>query len=165
MTAMYLKYRGRPAAGPVADDADRAGVDGAGSADRRLARRLAAGHHAILSRPSPARRADGTDPGHHGGRIAREHHLLWTREHLAALRAQADAEHARAEQQAREAELRMLRAQLEPHMLFNTLANLRALIAVDAAAAQTMLDRLIAFLRATLTASRRDRVPLRDELA
>jgi signal transduction histidine kinase len=88
---------------------------------------------------------------------------FWTREHLAALRAQADAEHARAEQAAREAELRMLRAQLEPHMLFNTLANLRALIAVDAAAAQTMLDRLIAFLRATLTASRRDRVPLRDE--
>ncbi|HMN82801.1 MAG TPA: histidine kinase [Burkholderiaceae bacterium] len=88
---------------------------------------------------------------------------FWTREHLASLQARADAEHARAEHAAREAELRMLRAQLEPHMLFNTLANLRVLITVDTEAAQTMLDRLIAFLRATLTASRRDRVPLRDE--
>ena len=39
-------------------------------------------------------------------------------------------------------------------MLFNTLANLRALIGVDPARAQAMLDRLIDFLRATLGASR-----------
>jgi LytS/YehU family sensor histidine kinase len=47
-----------------------------------------------------------------------------------------------------------LQAQLEPHMLFNTLANLRVLIGIDAVRAQAMLDRLIAFLRATLSASR-----------
>lgn len=40
-------------------------------------------------------------------------------------------------------------------MLFNTLANLRVLISLDPARAQAMLDRLIAFLRATLDASRR----------
>jgi LytS/YehU family sensor histidine kinase len=39
-------------------------------------------------------------------------------------------------------------------MLFNTLANLRVLIGVDPPRAQAMLDRLIAFLRATLGASR-----------
>lgn len=39
-------------------------------------------------------------------------------------------------------------------MLFNTLANLRVLIAQDPPRAQAMLDRLIAFLRATLDASR-----------
>ena len=48
----------------------------------------------------------------------------------------------------------LLQSQLEPHMLFNTLANLRALIAVDPAAAQQMLDRLDGYLRATLGASR-----------
>jgi sensor histidine kinase YesM len=41
-------------------------------------------------------------------------------------------------------------------MLFNTLANLRALIVVDPARAQTMLDHMIAYLRATLSASRAD---------
>jgi LytS/YehU family sensor histidine kinase len=39
-------------------------------------------------------------------------------------------------------------------MLFNTLANLRVLIALDPVKAQAMLDRLISFLRATLNASR-----------
>ncbi len=41
-------------------------------------------------------------------------------------------------------------------MLFNTLANLRVLIALDPPRAQAMLDHLIAFLRATLDASRAD---------
>jgi hypothetical protein len=66
-------------------------------------------------------------------------------------------------QQAAEARLKLLEAQLEPHMLFNTLANLRALIAVDPARAQAMLDRLIAFLRATLGASRVPLHPLAAE--
>ena len=55
---------------------------------------------------------------------------------------------------ASEAKLKLLETQLEPHMLFNTLANLRVLVASDAARAQTMLDHLIAYLRATLSASR-----------
>lgn len=65
---------------------------------------------------------------------------------------QAAAEAAR--RLATESQLRLLESQLEPHMLFNTLANLRALIGIDPAQAQAMLDRLIAFLRATLQASR-----------
>ena len=56
--------------------------------------------------------------------------------------------------QASEAKLRLLQSQLEPHMLFNTLANLQALISLDPARAQTMLEHLIAYLRATLSASR-----------
>ncbi len=70
-----------------------------------------------------------------------------------------------AERQAAENQLRLLQSQLEPHMLFNTLANLRVLIGLDAAAAQQMLDRLIAFLRATLEASRASLHPLADEFA
>ena len=61
---------------------------------------------------------------------------------------------AEAQQHASEARLKLLQAQLEPHMLFNTLANLRALIAVDPPRAQAMLDHMIAYLRATLDASR-----------
>lgn len=60
----------------------------------------------------------------------------------------------RAQQQATEAKLKLLQTQLEPHMLFNTLANLRVLIASDPARAQQMLDHLIDYLRATLGASR-----------
>ena len=63
------------------------------------------------------------------------------------------------------ARLDMLQSQLEPHMLFNTLANLRALIGVDPVRAQEMLDHLIAFLRATLAASRQAEHPLSEEFA
>lgn len=64
---------------------------------------------------------------------------------------------------AAEARLKLLEAQLEPHMLFNTLANLRVLIGVDPARAQQMLDHMIAYLRATLDASRATTHPLQTE--
>ena len=76
--------------------------------------------------------------------------VVSTAERLSAARAQAET----AQRQAAENQLRLLQSQLEPHMLFNTLANLRVLIGMDPARAQAMLDRLIAFLRATLNASR-----------
>ncbi|NMM86469.1 sensor histidine kinase [Rhodococcus sp. SRB_17] len=64
---------------------------------------------------------------------------------------------------AAEARLKLLEAQLEPHMVFNTLANLRALIATDPVRAQDMLDHLIDYLRATLSASRVPLHPLAEE--
>ncbi|TDM09503.1 MAG: sensor histidine kinase [Ideonella sp. MAG2] len=76
--------------------------------------------------------------------------LFRSRARLAA--AQAEAEQAL--RHATEAKLRLLESQLEPHMLFNTLANLRALIGLDPPQAQLMLDKLIDYLRATLNASR-----------
>lgn len=82
-----------------------------------------------------------------------------TRETLASVRAEAEA----ARRVAAEHQLKLLESQLEPHMLFNTLANLRALIAVDPPRAQAMLDRLIGFLRATLNASRVGMHPLSAE--
>lgn len=66
-------------------------------------------------------------------------------------------------QLANEARLKLLEAQLEPHMLFNTLANLRALIGSDPTRATEMLDRMIAYLRATLAASRATTHPLSAE--
>lgn len=68
-----------------------------------------------------------------------------------------------AQRHADEARLKLLETQLEPHMLFNTLANLRALIGVDPVRAQQMLDHMIAYLRATLDASRAATHPLRAE--
>ena len=85
--------------------------------------------------------------------------VLSTMERLASARAQAEA----AQRAAAENQLKLLQSQLEPHMLFNTLANLRVLIGLDPPRAQAMLDRLIAFLRATLNASRRDTQALADE--
>lgn len=58
------------------------------------------------------------------------------------------------EKLATETRLKLLESQLEPHMLFNTLANLRVLIGVDPARATAMLDQLGDYLRATLAASR-----------
>ena len=83
----------------------------------------------------------------------------WSRARLAASEAQAQA----AQRAAAENQLKLLESQLEPHMLFNTLANLRVLIALDAPRAQAMLDHLIAFLRATLSASRTGMHPLAQE--
>jgi hypothetical protein len=68
-----------------------------------------------------------------------------------------------ARRHADEARLKVLETQLEPHMLFNTLANLRALIALDPPRAQHMLDHMIAYLRATLDASRGTTHPLQAE--
>ncbi len=68
-----------------------------------------------------------------------------------------------AQRAAAESQLKLLETQLEPHMLFNTLANLRVLITLDAPRAQHMLDRLIAYLRATLGASRSLAHPLSAE--
>ena len=62
-----------------------------------------------------------------------------------------------------EARLKLLESQLEPHMLFNTLANLRVLIGADPAGAQQMLDHVVAYLRATLDASRNATHTLENE--
>lgn len=61
---------------------------------------------------------------------------------------------------AAETRLKLIESQLEPHMLFNTLGNLRALISLDPPQALVMLDRLIDFLRATLQGSRSTLHPL-----
>lgn len=70
-----------------------------------------------------------------------------------------------AERDASEAKLKLLETQLEPHMLFNTLANLRALITLDPPRAVAMLDRLDSYLRVTLAGSRALSHPLSAEFA
>ena len=65
----------------------------------------------------------------------------------------------------REAELRALRAQIDPHFLYNSLNSISALTGSDAAGARRMCLLLGEFLRNTLDVSARQRIPLADELA
>ncbi len=65
---------------------------------------------------------------------------------------------------AREAEVRALRAQLNPHFLFNSLNSINALIGSDPEGARRMCERLGDFLRRTLALSARDEVTLGEEL-
>lgn len=69
------------------------------------------------------------------------------------------------QRQASEAQLMLLQSQLEPHMLFNTLAHVRALVHTDPAQALTMLDHLDDYLRASLQATRQPWQTLAQELA
>jgi len=63
------------------------------------------------------------------------------------------------------AELAALRAQVHPHFLFNTLNSIASLIPVNPAEAEDTTTRLADIFRYVLTASRRDTVPLAEELA
>ncbi|NRF70029.1 histidine kinase [Aquincola sp. S2] len=63
------------------------------------------------------------------------------------------------------AQLQLLQAQIEPHFIYNTLANLRQLVKLDSARALQMLDHLIRYFKLVLPSFRADRLPLRDELA
>lgn len=64
-----------------------------------------------------------------------------------------------------EAELRALRAQINPHFLFNTLNSIAALITEDPAAAEETTTRLAEVFRYTLRASERELARLGDELS
>ena len=62
-------------------------------------------------------------------------------------------------------QLQMLRMQLQPHFLFNTLNSISALVEDDTQAGQRMIGKLSEFLRLTLAETGHADVPLRTELA
>jgi sensor histidine kinase YesM len=66
---------------------------------------------------------------------------------------------------AREAELRAVRSQLNPHFLFNSLNSINALVGSDPEGARRMCEGLGDFLRRTLQLGAREAVSLDDELA
>jgi signal transduction histidine kinase len=76
------------------------------------------------------------------------------RQQAARLQAEADSE--RFARQTAQAELKLLQAQIEPHFLFNTLANLRYLVSSGSRDALPMLDHLIHYLRTALPDLRSD---------
>ena len=68
-----------------------------------------------------------------------------------------------AERAAAQANLRALQAQIEPHFLFNTLANVTSLIHTQPDIAKKMLEEFISYLRASLSLSREAETTLAKE--
>ncbi|MBI3348757.1 MAG: histidine kinase [Burkholderiales bacterium] len=88
------------------------------------------------------------------------HDLLITsqRAHAAAAR------EAQARLLARDMELQLLRLQIDPHFLFNSLNSISALTSLDPPAARAMAIDLAQFFRQTLALAGRERIRLADEL-
>lgn len=82
----------------------------------------------------------------------------------AALR-QAEVDRITMERQLAEARLGALQAQIEPHFLFNTLANVRWLLRTDRPAGRVMVQRLSRYLESSLPTLRDTRSTLGRELA
>jgi two-component system, LytTR family, sensor histidine kinase AlgZ len=66
---------------------------------------------------------------------------------------------------ARDAELKALKAQVNPHFLFNSLNSISALTSVDPAKAREMCILLAEFLRMTLGLGEKSSIPLAEELS
>jgi two-component sensor histidine kinase len=62
------------------------------------------------------------------------------------------------------ARLQLLRAQIEPHFLFNTLATIRTLARIDLPSAVDMIDNLMRYLSEALPKLRQEESSLADEL-
>src|SRR5471032_1492386 len=63
-----------------------------------------------------------------------------------------------------QAQLRLLQGQIEPHLLFNTLANIQSLMDYEPARAKRMLETFSAYLRASLSQLRQTDSTLEAEL-
>ncbi len=90
------------------------------------------------------------------------------REREARARSQAlefELERSRLAKQAVDAQLALLQAQIEPHFLFNTLANVQALVEANSPRAPQVLKSLIAYLRAAMPHAQGTAPTLADELA
>ncbi|UCG28804.1 MAG: histidine kinase [Bacteroidales bacterium] len=64
----------------------------------------------------------------------------------------------------KESELNMLKSQINPHFLFNSLNSINALILADHQKAQNMIIRLSEFLRYALKYHQKDKTRLREEI-
>lgn len=75
-----------------------------------------------------------------------------------------ELERSQLEKQALDARLRLLHAQIEPHFLFNTLANVQQLVEAGSPRAAPVLESLIAYLRAAMPRLNDDQATLGQEL-
>jgi LytS/YehU family sensor histidine kinase len=77
---------------------------------------------------------------------------------------QRQTESAALDADVKRARLQLLRAQIEPHFLFNTLATVRTLARIDPGAAIDMIDNLMRYLSEALPKLRQEESSLADEL-
>jgi signal transduction histidine kinase len=96
-------------------------------------------------------------------------HLMWNLIHTAALSLRRanrlEAEALRLQVGAKDAQLRALQAQVNPHFFFNSMNSVRALVYEDRDAAARMIDEPTSVMRHALQAGAHDTVPLADEIA
>src|SRR5579885_1430495 len=89
--------------------------------------------------------------------------------HYVLLSVEASREAEKREQEAqvfaRDAELKALKAQINPHFLFNSLNSISALATIDGLRARDMCLRLSEFLRATLNLAEKESITLDQEMA
>ena len=78
---------------------------------------------------------------------------------------QAEIDRLALDREMAEARLQVLQAQIEPHFLFNTLANVRRLYQIDLAAGRAMLDNLMRYLEVALPRMREQRSTVGRELS
>ena len=77
---------------------------------------------------------------------------------------QSEVERLRAQGELAAGRLQRLQAQIEPHFLFNSLANVRRLLRTDGAAGRAMLADLLRYLESALPRLREDRPTLEREV-
>ena len=88
----------------------------------------------------------------------------WQEKKIDEIMARENLKVVSSEKQLVQAQMRMLQAQIEPHFLFNTLANIQTLIPRAPEKASLMLDNFIAYLRQSLTASRAQEGTVKQEV-
>lgn len=95
-------------------------------------------------------------------------YLVWTIMYVATVSRRhtrrMEIEKVQLELNMKDAELRALQAQVNPHFFFNSLNSIRALIYQDAHAAAEVIDRLASMMRYTLQSGRTDTVPWAQEM-
>jgi signal transduction histidine kinase len=95
-------------------------------------------------------------------------YLVWNMFYMAVLALRranrAESEALRLEVAAKDAELRALQAQVNPHFFFNSMNSVRALIYEDADAAAMMIDQLASVMRYALQSGHHETVPLAAEM-
>lgn len=77
----------------------------------------------------------------------------------------AQIQSASLESELQRARLQLLRAQIEPHFLFNTLANVRMLARIDPGSAIELIDHFLRYLGAALPRLRQDEAALCEEMS
>jgi LytS/YehU family sensor histidine kinase len=94
--------------------------------------------------------------------------MIWTlfyyASHYFERKSEIEVEKVRLESSIRETESKVLRAQMNPHFMFNALNSIRALILEEPEKAQKAVTQLSNILRSSLLADRRKTVSLSEEL-
>jgi hypothetical protein len=116
---------------------------------------------ARIAASSLGQRVSTAGPGPVLGPMVAMIYLLSIAMHYVVIEAQTSR---RSELLAREAQLRALKAQVNPHFLFNSLNSISALTASDPIRAREMCIQLADFLRTSLRLGERAAIPFREEM-